>query len=194
MQSDQTGKLIIRHVTNSRTIGVFALGLLCGLVLCACALADEPDLSEVRAFDNFPIFYAGDSIGEIPLREVLGDPGQQEDTTWVFLYGQCEDPPADAGCAPPLQIHSYSVCVWARLGQPKADGLFRFRGAKAKWAGTDVLEILTGRTAVKISGRHDLVSKAGRLLRNVRQEQPRRLPAPAPGIFSGKLSCNGEKD
>jgi hypothetical protein len=181
-------------VTNGRTIGVLALGLLCGLVLCACALADEPNLSEVRGFDNFPIYYAGASIGEIPLREVLGDPDQREETTWVFLYGRCEDPPADAGCAPPLQIHSYSGCVWARLGQPEADELFRFRGAKAKWAGADVLEILTGRTAVKISGHHDLVLKAGRLLRNVHQTQPRRLPAPAPGILSGKQTCHGEKD
>jgi hypothetical protein len=171
----------------NRTRLVVLLTTVCGLAVCGCATADGPTLREARNFENFSLYYSGDAVRGRSLTDVLGDAGKNEtrqETTWVFLYGECEDPPADAGCAPPLQIHNEDACIRTQHSRPEASELFSFRGAKASRPSDGAMEIYTGRTVVEIAGRPGFVFRAARLLRNVRQARPARLPAPAPGVLN----------
>lgn len=186
--------MILRRIS-----AIFVPVLACGLLLAACATADAPDLSNLRGFRAFPVYYAGDSVAGLPLEEVLGDPDQfadQRDLTWFFIYGHCEDPPAEGGCPYPLQIHDYSTCKrWASLfehtGHP-----FDFRGAKAyrhKEERLIQLEIFTGATTVTVSGENArVIDAAARALRTVRQGRPAPLPPPVPGSLNGELPCQGK--
>lgn len=165
-------------------------------MLAACATADPPNLGAARGFSAFPVYYAGDSVAGLPLEEVLGDPskiGDQRDLTWYFIYGRCENPPAEGGCPYPLQIHDYSACKrWAGLFG-KHGRLVDFRGAKAVRSREErriQLEIFTGRTTVTISGEDaEVIDAAARALRTVHQSRPSRLPPPVPGSLDGELPC-----
>jgi hypothetical protein len=181
------------------TTMTFVPALVCGLLLAACASADAPDLSKLRSFRAFPVYYAGDSVADLPLEEVLGDPTAVEDKrelAWIFIYGHCEDPPGEGGCPYPLQIHDYSTCErWA--GSLEHHGhLIDFRGAKAYRSKEERLihlEIFTGATTVKLGGDDpQVIEAAARALRTVRQGRPKRLPPPLPGSLKGELPCQGK--
>jgi hypothetical protein len=172
--------------------GAFA-SMLCA---SACATASAPDLSAIKEFQAYPVYYSGGSVAGNSLREIQGDPGRYDDkrdTSWFLVYGRCKDPPAEGGCPPPLQIHNYSTCSrWASLSESR---LFDFRGAKATkpmaGGGAD-LEIFTGRTTVTIhSESQDVLNSAARALRNVRQKHSSALPSPVPGSLKGELPCQG---
>jgi len=173
--------------------------LISGLLLAACATADAPDLGAARGFRAFPVYYAGDSVAGLPLEEVLGDPGRIEDRrdlTWYFVYGRCEDPPAEGGCPYPLQIHDYSTCKrWAGLFEQQGR-LVDFRGAKAIRTREERrirMEIFTGRTTVTFSSEGaKVIDAAARALRAVQQSRPSPLPPPAPGSLAGELPCQAK--
>jgi hypothetical protein len=59
-------------------------------------------LAEARVFDEFPLVYAGESIGDLPLVAIL----HRDDTARYvsFVYGDCRSSSFDAGCAPPAEI------------------------------------------------------------------------------------------
>lgn len=167
-----------------------------GLCLCACFAEGSPDLSEMRAFRAYPVYYSGDSVDGNSLREVQGDPSRFEDerdASWFLIYGRCKDPPDEGGCPPPLQIHSYSTCTrWAAVPESR---LFDLRGAKAtrpRPGGGAALEIFTGRTTVTMYAEsQEVLDLAVRALRNVRQKHPSPLPPPVPGSLTGDLPCQG---
>ena len=119
---------------SRRIATTFVPFLLSGLLLAACATAEAPDLSVPRNFRAFAVYYAGVSVADLPLEEVLGDPTKSEDKrdlAWIFVYGHCENPPGEGGCPVPLQIHDYSTCNrWAGT-LPHRGHLIDFRGAKA---------------------------------------------------------------
>jgi hypothetical protein len=150
----------------------------------------------MRTFRAYPVYYSGESVAGRPLSKVLGDAAAQEDerdTTWVLVYGECEDPPDEGGCPYPLQIHNYSACTrWADQLH-RNPRLFDFRGAKAlrPMQGSEAaLEIFTGRTTVTISAtERQILDAAAQSLRNVRQEEPSPLPPPVPGSLTGDLPC-----
>lgn len=177
-----------------RAFGALAAALASGLFLCACSLEDEPSLSEIRGFRAYPVYYSGVSVAGNTLREVSGDPAEQKDkrdTTWVLIYGECKDPPAEGGCQVPVQIHNYSICArWEGLRDAR---LFDFRGAKATrptGGGPAVLEIYTGRTTVTVSAENrNVLDSAAQALRGVRQRHPTSLPPPVPGSLTGELPC-----
>ncbi len=168
---------------------------LCGLLLGGCSADDvfdePPSLDKVGKFEGgYPIYYAGDEVGEHQLEEVFGEEGGG-----VFIYGHCDPPPTtDAGCPPPLQIHNYAICDWPPSFNEEDGPLYDFRGTKARGGGTsneDQMEIFTGRTTVKIGSEDVKLTKAAAAaLRTVRQSQPpSRLPPPAPGSLQGTLPC-----
>ena len=147
------------------------------------------NLAEVRSFDAYRVYYAGDELSGFPLTEVIkwdsaGNRGRR--ASWSFFYGDCQPP-----CAPPAEIQNYSTCRrWAGAypGRPR---LFSFRGAKAAWVpSAGSFEVYTGRTTAVIFGdSRRLMLEAGRLLRTVRQRRPRPLPPPAKGSLWGRLPC-----
>jgi hypothetical protein len=58
-------------------------------------------LEDARAFDDYPLLFAGDRVEGLPLVTVL----RRSDTADFvsFVYGDCT-PDDDMGCAPPLEI------------------------------------------------------------------------------------------
>jgi hypothetical protein len=87
-----------------------------GLVLARPGPADDGDprarpsfsLEDARAFDDFPLFYAGPSADGLPLTAVL----RRDDTARFvsFVYGDCEAS-GDAACAPPAEIQVWPSCA-----------------------------------------------------------------------------------
>lgn len=169
------------------------------VALCLSACDDEPSLSEFKQFRAYPVYYPGESVDGHSLREVLGDPtqyGDKRDTTWILIYGRCQDRPDEGGCPYPVQVHNYSTCTrWATQLDRNPRQLFDFRGAKAIrlfQGGGAGWEIFTGRTTVTISAEdQQLLHTTARALRTVDQEHPSPLPPPAPGSLQGKLPCQG---
>ena len=93
-------------------------------------------------------------------------------------YGECE-PAGDAGCAPPLEIQSWSICD--RF--PAPPNVSRLTGLEGALVEVDPAEerteVYTGGTAVVIFGHADLTRRAVRTLRPAGQEQAsRELPPP----------------
>ena len=123
-----------------------------------------------------------------------------QERVWVIIYGDWRAPRGEGGCAP-FQIHNYSTCSrWAHsldqapVGLDRRAALRPFRGAKARYRRAEhSVEIFTGRTTITIGGGPDpkMLKTALRQLREVHQEEPTRLPPPAPGSLSGRLPCQG---
>jgi hypothetical protein len=181
-----------------RTLAAFVAAFAAGLCLSACAegapedAPDQPNLSEIREFRAYPVYYAGTSVSGNALVQIYGDPSLHEDkrdTTWTLIYGDCDA--EEGGCFPPVQIHSYSTCArWADPGSQ----LFDIRGAKAtkEMRGSGAgLEVFTGRTTVTIGAESKRVlDSTVRALREVHKKKPSRLlPPPVPGSLSGELAC-----
>jgi hypothetical protein len=59
-------------------------------------------LADARAFDEFPLVYAGERVDDLPLVAIL----RRNDTARFvsFVYGDCRSSSYDAGCAPPAEI------------------------------------------------------------------------------------------
>jgi hypothetical protein len=58
--------------------------------------------------ENFPLYWAGESVDDLPLTAVL----RRDDTARYvsFVYGDCEAS-GDAGCAPPAEIQVWPSCL-----------------------------------------------------------------------------------
>lgn len=186
-----------------RTFLVVSLSLICGLLISGCG-EDGPTLSEVKEFDAYPLYYAGDEIAGNELDRISGaddwqDIPDQRSVGFTFFYGTCDStadgPFDDSGCAPPAQIQVSSTCRrWASTFHRRRD-LYDFRGAKATGGkggleGGSPIEIFTGRTTVVIWSRdRNLLETAARELRHIRAARPQSLPPPVPGSLWGKLPC-----
>ena len=172
------------------------------LILSGCAAAKAPSLDEAKRFDSYSVYYAGgevaaskDAVG-FPLEKASGSGPDQRSSTWAFIYGDCDPPTGDRGCAPPLQIQNFSTCARWAGGVNQGKPLYGFRGAKARGTGrglSNPIEIFTGTTTVVIfAPRPALAKAAASALRNVRNARPSPFPPPAPGSLSGKLPCQGK--
>lgn len=98
---------------------VLALGLGAG-----CSLGEGGDtesglvrpqgnssLAEARAFDGFPLYFAGPTAGGYRLEAVqrTDRTSPAPHTEFAFVYGGC-DPPESGGCSPPLVILLWPAC------------------------------------------------------------------------------------
>jgi hypothetical protein len=180
-----------------RILLVVSLGLLCGLLVSGCG-EDGPTLSEVKEFDAYPLYYAGDEIAGNELDDISGEDDwqhnpDQQSVGFTFFYGTCDPTPDgpfdEGGCAPPVQIQVSSICDrHPGLYSGKPD-VFDLRGAKASANGGG-LEIFTGRTTVVIFGERELMRPTIHQLRRMDQDAtPSRLPPPVPGGVQGRLPC-----
>ncbi|HYJ21489.1 MAG TPA: hypothetical protein VEW07_05640 [Solirubrobacterales bacterium] len=176
---------------------------LCLVALSGCGedAPSAPSLAEVKKFKGYPVYYAGEEVLGQPITGGLEGEAQvdPQERVWVIIYGDCELPEGEGGCAP-FQIHNYSTCTrWASSFSQAPVGLNRraplrpFRGAKARYRRAEhSIEIFTGRTTITIGGGDSKMLKpALRQLREVHQAKPARLPPPVPRSLSGKLPCQG---
>jgi hypothetical protein len=118
-------------------------------------LAGDLTLQQARAFDEFPLVYAGDSADGLPLTAILR---RKDDTAdYVsFVYGDCLPISADGGCAPPAEIQVWPATLRNRSshggsrGPPAPEGT-NIRGSPAAFfdAGTR-LELYGDRTTVVV--------------------------------------------
>ena len=66
---------------------------------------DDPQIAELRDFDEFAVFYAGKSVSGYPLEAVLRSPGQNSVT---FIYGTCEPSGPESNC---VSVQVWSACA-----------------------------------------------------------------------------------
>jgi hypothetical protein len=79
-------------------------------------------LERARAFDEYPLYYAGEEVDGLPLTDVLR---RDAGAGYVsFVYGECT-PSSDGGCAPPAEVQ-----VWPG-GARKADSYGAVPGTPA---------------------------------------------------------------
>jgi hypothetical protein len=170
------------------------------VLLSGCRDSSEGiSLSEVKRFDAYPLYYAGDEVAGNKLETIVGEDGwernpDQRSVGFTFVYGDCDPPDglfAEGGCAPPVQIQTFSICD-RNLGMYRGkQDLLEIRGAKASTNGGG-LEIFTGTTTVVIFALADpdLMKSTIRQLHRVDQDAPpSRLPPPVPGGVWGKGPC-----
>jgi hypothetical protein len=153
-------------------------------------------LERARAFDEFPLYSAGERVDGLPLTAVL----RRDDTAdYVsFVYGDCvaDD---DAGCAPPAEIQVWPACrrslalydgVTGESPSPErvvargVPGAFFDRGTR--------LELQTGRSTVVLFADSRLrVLRIAAALRAVDGSVPAGvpLPAPAPDAMGVPMDC-----
>jgi hypothetical protein len=99
----------------------------------------------------------------------------------VFVYGDCEPPPGEGGCAPPLQVQDRTTCERNPVGLDIVRRrLYRLRGhgiAAVYERGT--VDVYSGRTTTTVFARTDaLAARAVKALRRRGQARPRPLRSP----------------
>jgi len=185
---------------------VASVSLLVGLALAGSGPAGVGDgalepgssftLDQARAFDEFPLYSAGDRVDGLPLVAVL----RRDDTARYvsFVYGDCT-PGDDAGCAPPAEIQIWPACR-RHLGLYGGSTLDSSAAERTTIRGVPAvslddgtrLEIQTGRSTVVVFA--DSRPRALRIAGALRAVdgsvvQGRSLPQPGPGALEGRLDC-----
>lgn len=152
-------------------------------------------LEDARAFDDYPLYFAGDRVEGLPLVTVL----RRSDTADFvsFVYGDCT-PDDDMGCAPPLEIQVWPACRRhlalygsSSLGPTLERMTVRSVPAAVLDGGTR-LELQTGRSTIVVFGdSRGRLARVARLLRAVDGSVSVRhaLPSPEPGALEGTLKC-----
>lgn len=173
------------------------------LVLCGVGSGSDEQrtphplftLADVYAFDDYPLYFAGDRVEGYPLVAVL----RRSDTAEFvsFVYGDCT--PADGvGCAPPIEIQVWPACRrhLALYGSVPTGPIVEqtvVRGVPAAVLdGGSQLELQTGRSTVVVFGdSRGRVFRVARALRAVGGSPSafRALPPPEQGALEGALTC-----
>jgi hypothetical protein len=99
----------------------------------------------------------------------------------VFVYGDCEPPPGEGGCAPPLQVQDRTTCQRNPVGLDIVRRrLYRLRGEGiAAVYGRGTIDVYSGHTTTTVFARGDrLAARAARALRRRGQARPGPLRAP----------------
>lgn len=111
-------------------------------------------LEQARAFDDFPLLYAGELVDGLPLSAIV----RRDDTaSYVsFVYGDCEPARPDQGCAPPAEVQVWPACArsfalyGSEPGSPRVERTI-VRGVSAiALDGGAQLELRTGRSTVVV--------------------------------------------
>jgi hypothetical protein len=142
-------------------------------------------LEDARAFEEFPLYYAGEEVDGLPLTAVLR---RTDSANYVsFVYGDCT-PSSDGGCAPPAEVQvwpggarnldSYDPSV---PGTPVPERTqLRGRPAAILADGTQLEVYADGATVVVFSDTPQRVLEIAKALRCVRGDAD---PKP------GRLDC-----
>jgi hypothetical protein len=172
------------------------------LVLAGCGESGsgEPeesgvDLDQARSFDDYTLYYLGESFRGLPLTFAGLGPGSGTGLrrSWSFIYGDCTPPAgSDGGCAPPLEVQNWSICTrFPALYPGPTPNTSPMHGAETLPAGGG-LDVYTGETTVVIFGQEG--SAAVESLTRLEDETvPGELPAPAAGSLEGQLPCQAKR-
>jgi hypothetical protein len=178
------------------------LGVLLGLPGCGSVRETAPlrgdlTLEDAWAFDEFPLYFAGERVDGLPLVAIL----RRSDTAnYVsFVYGDCTPMASDQGCAPPAEIQVWPGCSRpaghydeAAPGAAPVPERVRIRGVPGAFFddGTRLELYARGLTIVVFArSRADALGLAG-ALRSVKQPAAGGdLPAPERGGSEGVGSC-----
>src|SRR5215218_2283247 len=125
-------------------------------------------VARAKAFSDFPVYDAGDSVEGLPLVAELRRVGGAANYV-SFIYGDCVAVD-DYGCAPPIEIQIWPACVrnpslYAGPGAPVGDKV-TVRGVPAAfYEDGRRLEVQTGISTVVVFGRTqaDVVAAADAL-------------------------------
>jgi hypothetical protein len=170
--------------------------LVAAVCFSACTTRDEDvaaDLAKARAFNAYPLYWAGDRFEEWELEHV-----ETEYTTFAtFVYGDCQPLisfGSDGGCAPPLQIQIGGLCDHLDLvTRDRTWRHRRIRGAPVgRFDGAPML--FTEQVQIKVYwGKGADEAAALRMLRALRSlnmlgaqlgpDDP--IPPPRPGVLEG---------
>jgi hypothetical protein len=177
-----------------------ALVVLFTFAACGESGSGEPEASTVgldqaRSFDDYTLYYLGESYRGLPLTSAGLGPGSGNGLrrSWSFIYGDCTPPAgSDGGCAPPLEVQNWSICTrFPALYPGPTPNTSPMHGAETLPAGGG-LDVYTGETTVVIFGR-DKPAAVRSLTRVEDETLPGELPAPAAGSLEGRLSCQAKR-
>jgi len=190
-----------------------ALGAGCNEQPAKLKLNSNTSLDELRAYQRFPIYYAGGEVAGLPLtamhREaVTAPPGTPvapklragNVSSFDFTYGSCSIPAQGESCSLPLDIQIWPACArYPALYNSNGPGLpvlvpkkTHIRGVPAAYfEGGYRLEIQTGASTIVIFGGRSRMRAAVAALEglNVDVRPGQKLPPPAPGALDGSLPC-----
>jgi len=150
---------------NVQRLAVLLAAPLGAAALAACGgaadelppLADDLTLEQARAFEEFPLVYAGERVDGLPLVAIV----RRDDTAdYVsFVYGDCRPSSPDGGCAPPAEVQVWpadrrSLGAYDASRGGAVPELMRIRGSPAAFfdAGTR-LELYTAQLTVVLFAR-----------------------------------------
>lgn len=154
-------------------------------------------LEQARNFTDFPLYYAGESVGDVSLVAVLR---RNDSANYVsFIYGECEAV-SETGCAPPGEVQVWPACVrnparYAANRSPLSPESqpTPVRGVPAaSFEEGHRLEIQTGTSTVVVFGHSpEFVRTLASALRGVSNGVTAdvALPPPAVGALNGELAC-----
>jgi hypothetical protein len=152
-------------------------------------------LDAARSFDDYTLYYLGDSFQGLPLTYAGrgGGNGTGLRRSWSFIYGTCTPPPGnEGGCAPPVEVQDWSICTrFPAIYPGPTPKLAPADGAKSLPAGGG-LDVYTGETTIVIfgGGKPSFVHSLRRVSDDV---IPADLPPPSPGSLEGQLPCQAHR-
>jgi hypothetical protein len=167
---------------HAALLGVAALAACGGAANEVPPLTGDLTLEQARAFEEFPLVYAGERVDGLPLVAIV----RRDDTAAYvsFVYGDCRPSSPDGGCAPPAEIQ-----VWpggrrnlglydASRGGSSPSTLARIRGSPAAFFDADTrLELYTAQLTVVLFARsRERLGKLANALRCLVEEAPDEPP------------------
>jgi hypothetical protein len=167
---------------------------------------------------NFEILSAGPEVAGLPLTAAVrrcdsAAPADEAPANRItYIYGSCEIPETETGCAPPLEVQTWPACQRNKAGytfegQPLPYTELSKRGAaevvEFNFALESRIEVYTkSSTVVLFAASRELALKAVELLTpqekgtppamsraDLRRAPPEALAPPLAGATQGKLQC-----
>ncbi len=117
-------------------------------------------VEDAKQFDEFPLYWLGESCEGLPLTNIIRSyydpeppiPAVEAENAVVFIYGSCT-PDASGGCAPPLSIRVEPYCM--RPPQQIASGVkvgepISVRNAVGQYISGDHLRVWTQNVSIAV--------------------------------------------
>ena len=140
---------------------------------------DREDVQRLARDAKRPVYYVGLRFAGLALTDAEVSP-----RGGLIVYGTCELPRGEGGCAPPIQIQHFpfDARAWRLAGG--CQSVAALRGVPTVRVGDGSLRLFTGGLVVGIYARGESEARAiARQLRRIDgRPTPRRLPRPAPAV------------